>query len=147
MSFTAEVYFAAARERATEIEELYRAGRYVLAHYVAGVAVECMLRAYRFRRDPEFDARHDLYRLLHSSGMIPVLRPEEVYAANSAIASVNFRWANDFRYRCDANLRKYLKRIGADRGIKGNLLKENARRSKDAALTFVRIGVKAWKRS
>jgi HEPN domain-containing protein len=147
MSFNAEVYLAAARERTEEVDELYRARRYVLAHYLAGVAVECILRAYRYRRDPEFDARHDLYRLLHSSGMIQALRPDEIYAANAALASVNFRWANDFRYRSEADLRKHLKRIGADRGIKGNVLKENARRSMEAASSFVRIGVKAWKRS
>jgi hypothetical protein len=147
MSFNAEVYFAAAQERTKEIEDLYKARRYVLAHYVAGVAVECILRAYRFRRNPQFDARHDLYLLLHSSGMIHALRPDEIYAANSALASVSFRWANDFRYRSEADLRKHLKRIGADRGIKGNVLKENARRTMEAASSFVRIGVKAWKRS
>lgn len=146
MSFNAEVYFAAAQERVDEAKELYRSRRYVLSHYVAGVAVECMLRAYRFRRNPEFDARHDLYKLFHSSDIRQVLKLEEFYAANSAVASVSFRWANDFRYRSTEDLTRFLKRIGADRGIKGSVLKENARRSVEAAAEVVRIGAKAWKR-
>ena len=147
MSFTADVYLAAAQERVAELKELYKAERYVMTHYVAGVAVECVLRAYRYRLDPEFDARHDLYRLLQASGIIRALRADEIYAANSAIASVSFRWANDFRYRSKADLLRYLKRIGADRGIKGDVLKENARRIMESASSFVRIGIKAWKRS
>lgn len=69
MSFDADVYLAAAKERIAEAAELYDSRRYVLCHYMSGLAVECLLRAYRFRKDPEFDSRHDLFALYHASGM------------------------------------------------------------------------------
>ena len=146
MSFTAEIYLAAAQERAPEAKRLYDLRRYVLAHYVAGVAVECLLRAYRFRRNPEFDSRHDLYNLYFASGLQAVLKPEESYKAYAALVVTSFRWANDFRYRSEPDLRRHLKRIGADRGIKGDFVKENARRIVQAASALVTIGVTAWKR-
>ena len=48
MSFNAEVYLTAARERLAEAKDLYNSRRYGLSHYVGGLAVECLLRAYRF---------------------------------------------------------------------------------------------------
>jgi len=37
--------------------------------YVAGVAVECMLRAFITRRSAEFEGRHDIARLYRASGI------------------------------------------------------------------------------
>ncbi len=42
----------------TQAGQLYRSQQYSIAMYLAGVAVECMLRAFHF--DREFDDRHNI---------------------------------------------------------------------------------------
>ena len=74
MTFGASDYKIAAEEHVSAARELYVRQRYVLAHYVAGLAVECMLRAYRGRIDPVFYGRHDLYLLEDGN----LLSPETV---------------------------------------------------------------------
>src|SRR5689334_3990123 len=68
-----EHYYRAALERIKQAEYLYREGNsYALAMYVAGVAVECILRAFRARKAPVFESRHDLLLLFAESGMVSV---------------------------------------------------------------------------
>ncbi len=77
MDFTPEHYYRAALERMSQAQNLYRqgAGNYALAMYAAGLAVECMLRAFILRRGPaEFQARHDVLLLARESGMLNVDR-------------------------------------------------------------------------
>ena len=84
MNLTADDYRWAALDRIRAAEVLHAAGKYGSAIYLAGVAVESMLRAYRVRVDPEFDARHDLRQLLTASGLenyVPEKRRAEVGAA------------------------------------------------------------------
>ena len=64
MEFPPEHYFQTAMQRMQQAVYLQKEGSsYALAIYVGGVAVECMLRAYKGRRDPSVDERHDLVRL------------------------------------------------------------------------------------
>ena len=58
MDFSADHYFRASVERMSQAHILYREGngRYALAMYVAGLAVECLLRAYMVRRKREFES-------------------------------------------------------------------------------------------
>jgi len=49
-------YIEAASERVTAARALYAAQRYGEAIYLAGVAVECVLRAFAATRTTEFDA-------------------------------------------------------------------------------------------
>ena len=74
MDFTAEHYFRASVERMNQAQFLYREGRgyYALAMYAAGLAVECLLRAYMVKRKREFEARHDLLLLFKESGILNV---------------------------------------------------------------------------
>jgi hypothetical protein len=59
----AEDYRRASEERVTAAGALRRAQRYTLGRYVAGVAAECMLRAYH-RANAAFDERHDVIERL-----------------------------------------------------------------------------------
>jgi len=145
--FTAEIYRAAAEDRWTALETLYGNQFYTLTLYTAGVAVECMFRAYRARIDPTFDSRHDLFKLERASKfalIVPAARLSEYGAALSALA---VRWSNNHRYRSPAALRSWLKRLSLDRGITGDPVKENARRASAAAGVIVAIGVAQWNRS
>jgi HEPN domain-containing protein len=147
MSLSAQGYKAAAEEHVLAARELYELRRYALAFYVSGLAVECMLRAYRVRIDPVFDARHDLQRLFEDAHFGHGLDEQRLMAAWSGLATVVARWSNDHRYRGEEALRRYLKRAALDRGIKGDFLKENARRIISAATELVSIGVQRWNHS
>jgi len=146
MEFTADVYWAAAKERAGSLRQLYDAGEFALALYVAGVAVESMFRAFLVITDPEFSSRHDLRELAREAKFAQKV-PAELYDASAAdLGIIVIRWSNSHRYRSNAAILKYLKRAGLDRRIKGDALKENARRSINAAISLVAVGTKLWKR-
>src|SRR4051812_23465888 len=97
--FSAEVYRAAASEHLPAATELYERGRYVLASYVAGLAVESILRAYQFRLDPKFDARHDLHLLYRSSKFEVILPQSQAVEYGQSLGSVAARWNNSHRFR------------------------------------------------
>ncbi len=44
--------------------------------YCGGLAVECILRAFRWRKDPSFEGRHDLEELFEASGLLRSTRSE-----------------------------------------------------------------------
>ena len=143
--FTPEVYFAAAKERAGSLRQLYDSEEFALALYVAGVATESMFRAFRVKTKPEFSSRHDLLELAREAKFAQNV-PEALYDAYASDLSViAIRWSNSHRFRSDAAMLKYLKRAGLDRRIKGNALKENARLSINAAISLVALGKKLWK--
>lgn len=131
-----------------------------LALYVAGVAVECMLRAFLTRRTREFDSRHDLKGLLLESGIldldaasVPLARLSEEELASikkelgSAVSRVYRVWRNGFRYAPETRLRSHLHEMDLDRGIKGDVLKENLRRVLEASNIIVMRGSVLWEAS
>lgn len=140
-------YFTAAKERLAEANLLYEKERYALAIYVAGVAVESLLRAYIVRINPKFEAAHDLYLLLDASNLRSFSAPTEGQQAFAAITTLFRRWRNDLRYTSNARLRRRLKKAKLDRGIRGDFLKANCRMVIEAAKLVLKIGVTTWKTS
>ncbi len=63
MVSTAKNYYGAALERIADADLLHAEGHYPFAMYASGLAVECLLRAFRLLNDPSFDERHDLWQL------------------------------------------------------------------------------------
>src|SRR5205085_11749063 len=95
--FNAEGYKAAATQHVVVAKHLYDAGHYVLSNYIAGLSVECMLRAYRLRLSGQFDARHDLRELLRQAGFSELI-PEKQHAEYlSYFLVVARQWANNHR--------------------------------------------------
>ena len=45
---------------------------FALSMYTAGLAVECLLRAFRWKKDKSFEGRHDLEDLLKASGLLRI---------------------------------------------------------------------------
>src|SRR5438105_4171495 len=73
MQFRAEEYYKAALERMQQARRIHSGGAdYALAMYCAGLAVECLLRAFRWTEDTSFEGRHDLNDLLRASGLMTV---------------------------------------------------------------------------
>jgi hypothetical protein len=154
-------YYLAALERLSQARTLYNQGSsYALAMYISGVAVECMLRAFKLMRDPNFDEKHDLTRLFKASGMLDV-RPEVLQAKGfseeeveaylrdllAAITDISDLWANDYRFASEERLRAHLKFRKLYRGMKGDILKVNAQSLLNSAEDFVTKGVFQWRSS
>jgi hypothetical protein len=138
---------------------LYEEGAsFALAIYVGGVAVECLLRAFKGRRDPTFDDKHNLLRLFASSGMLRVDRgklrtigwsEEEIdrhlRALQAAANEIFPVWANNYRYASEERLRSHLKRVTGYRKIKGDYLKELTRAFLNSVQRFLDKGVVLWR--
>lgn len=146
MGQQSEVYYKAAVERIQEALHLQSNGYYVLAMYTSGLAVECMLRAYRLQEDSTFDERHDLLLLWKSTALANVYSPkhDRMYAALGVVAVL---WRNDYRFKAEAAVRSHLKKMRRDRGIKGSFLKYNSPKLCEAAAEFINLGTQQWKRS
>jgi hypothetical protein len=154
-----EHYYRAALERIKQARYLYREGSsYALAMYVAGVAVESMLRAFRAKIIPEFESRHDVLSLFAESGMLRVgevrLRAEgwsesditnHVKALRIAVNAVYVLWHNNYRYASEERLLAHLKRVKLYRGVKGDLLKAKALQLLNAANVFIARGILQWR--
>jgi len=158
---SSEDYFQVALQRMGQAWDLYgeaEGGSHALAMYVSGVAVECLLRAFKRRRDATFDEKHDLRRLFKASGMLDFF-PETLVARGISAeqAIVSFRefqadlndiydlWSNDYRYASETRLRSHLKSQGLTRGIKGDVLKAKALALLTASQRFMDKGVLQWK--
>src|SRR5438045_3904702 len=105
LEFSAEVYRDAAKEHVVVAAALYSQGSFVLAAYVAGLSVECILRAYRLRISREFDSRHDLQALYEQSRFqrnFPFGRAGDFSAMMGMITT---HWSNTHRYRSERSLR------------------------------------------
>lgn len=147
VAHTAETYREAALEAVGLARELHaQLEAYGAAHYWAGVAVECMLRAYRLLVDPQFDSRHDLRSLVASARFYEVVPPLLEPEVTAAIQVVATRWSNDHRYRPARLIERWLRDAGLDREVGGDKLKESSRRIVAAAKRVVQIGEQEWRR-
>ena len=147
MKFTGEAYYEAALEHVDTSRELLNLQRYALANYTAGVAVECIFRAYSYRYDKIFDCRHDLrawYDAARFDNIVPELKRSEISAALSVVTT---HWANSQRYCSVRSLRAYFKLAQLDRGLRGDLVKELCRRTVDASFEIVTLGDRQWDKS
>jgi hypothetical protein len=158
MDFRAEEYYRASTERMRQARAIFNSGQgYALAMYCGGLAVECMLRAYRWRRDRSFTGRHDLTDLLRASDLIGIdeahmrrrgVPTEEAVAyaleLQAALNEIVILWHNNLRFASEARLRAHLNKLGRLRGVKGDALKKNAADLLNAAQTVIDRGVTLW---
>ncbi|HEY2154426.1 MAG TPA: HEPN domain-containing protein [Isosphaeraceae bacterium] len=162
MKLTAEDYLSAATERLEEARSVYddsgANGRYVLAIYLAGVAVECVLRAFIIKKGRPMDTGHDLVALFVQSGLgepldpkAPASRRDRIEARrgelSGSIAGIKYRWSNNLRYTSRKRYVRHLRDAGQLGKHRGDELKENARQVIEAAVTVVTHGVKVWQKS
>ncbi len=144
MRIEAEDYLEAARFRIADAHHLFNGERYSFSLYAAGLAVEALLRAYRILKTAEFDERHDLQLLLEEGNLKAFLLSTEIAEVSGLILLVFRRWKNDFRFASDNRLRRRLKKLHLDRGVRGDYLKTNCRNVLDSASRIVKIGVTRW---
>lgn len=145
MKLTADEYYRAAQDHAEEAQLLYDESRYVISHYVAGLAVECMLRAYAVRNGAMFDGRHDLNKWFELARFDEVISEARSEAVSLSYNVVFAQWSSTQRYYSDGFLRAFFRNARLDRGIKGNPVKEMSRRIVEASLAVVDEGTARWK--
>ncbi len=145
MRITGLAYLEAAIEHLPVALDLHNLRHYVMSHYVSGVTVECLFRAYQVTKEPSFDARHDLswlYRSCGISDLIPIEGRERFEAALQVVFS---RWSNNLRYFSEARLKLYLKKGPYCRvKVRGDLLKESSRMIVESSARIVNLGVTRW---
>jgi hypothetical protein len=159
MEFTADHYFRAGVERMSQAQHLYREGEgfYALAMYAAGLAVECVLRAYIVRQNREFESHHDLLLLFRESGILDVdtdglkakgLTNEQILGHQKdlwlSVNDVFILWRNNYRFASEARLLAHLKKMKLYKGVKGSVLKAKAYDLLKAAQRFIDKGVLQW---
>lgn len=159
MDFTADHYFRASVERMSQAQHLYREGEgyYALAMYAAGLAVECLLRAFLVKRKREFESRHDLLLLFKESGILDVdpgklkaqgLTDEQILGhqkvLRSSVNDVVILWRNNYRFASEARILGHLKRMKLYQRAKGGLLKAKAYDLLKAAQRVLDKGVLQW---
>jgi hypothetical protein len=113
--------------------------------YGAGVAVECMLRAFR-HGDHEHEAHHDVTRHLDVCDRSRL--GERAWARlRGPVQTVHLLWLNNFRYMDERRLRRYLNDVMFYRRIKkrSDTLKLACIELMDAALQIVTIGDERWR--
>jgi HEPN domain-containing protein len=158
MQFRAEEYYRAGSERMRQARELFRSGgSFALAMYCGGLAVECLLRAFRWREDASFEGRHDLQDLFKVSGLLKIdddfmqrkgwteaqIRDSR-RGLTGAMNEVAVLWHNNLRYASEDGLKAFLRGRGRLAGVKGDPLKKNASDLLTAAQTVVNRGTTLW---
>jgi hypothetical protein len=158
LDFPPDHYYQTAIQRMRQAHYLYQEGdSFALAIYIGGLAVECLHRAFKGRLDPKFDERHDLLRLFDASGMLRLNRhklgtkpwTDEQIDRHLRILRVDVNeiyrlWANNYRFASEERLHSHLKEITGYQKIKGDYLKEQARRFLGSAQRFLDMAVVQW---
>jgi hypothetical protein len=142
---TAADYRNAALERMGDAGQLKRLERYAFAMYTAGVAVECMLRAFR-HPDREHAAHHDVvghFALCDRDR----LGDRAWTKLRGPVQTVHLLWLNNFRYADESRLRKHLNELKYYDGLKrgSDTLKVACIELIDAALAIVTVGDERWR--
>jgi len=147
LKYNAEDYYFAALERHSEAYYLHEAGHYVLAMYLSGLAVECILRAFKHLQEPSsvFDEKHDLIKLLRTSGLTDVGNEQFRLKIHKSVNRIFAVWRNNFRFSSESKIRSYLKNIKRDRGIKGDYLKYNSKMLYEASSDIINRGASKWR--
>jgi len=172
MDFEPRDYYEVAQERLSQAELLFdlppecrgdfQGDLYSLAVYLAGVAVESMLRAYRLKVDKRFDSRHDLDRWFVASKLDNHLEdhlnqqqkpPQEVdrrvTELRAALGEVADVWRNEHRFASEKLIardfweRRIIPRKGS-KGPKPQVLRSRVRMLLKNAKIVISAGVESW---
>lgn len=145
VKFTAQSYLAVAQEHLSVSRRLHEASLFFLAHYIAGLAVECILRAHARQADDTFTGRHDLSHLASQSSFFGLAHSERQIEHDANLSEINLRWRSNQRYMTEAQLLSYLNNTRLDWRVRGDRMKYNSKRMYNLAEDIVGLGVLKWK--
>lgn len=105
--YTGNDYLTAARARLTEADVLKENPRtMIMAMYCAGVAIECIFRAYIVLQDKTWDSRHNLEKLYQRSHLSSKLDEEERSVLLQFVKLASRIWTNDLRYVSEVRFKR-----------------------------------------
>jgi len=153
-----EGYYLAAVQRFKEATFLYRGlaekgfraeGYAAGAIYLAGLAAECLYRAFIFRAEPKADIKpHDL-RILADDRFMKEIANRPVYDKISRANKFIYEaWANEHRYRDNDSLCRYYKkhRRSLCAAVKGDVAKYICGRMLTELETVFKVAREKWQR-
>lgn len=138
-------YRAAAEDHLRAAGVCHRDGNYVTCHYLCGLCVECILRAYRWKVNGDWDGRHVLPKLYREAKFDELITSKQIEEMADRFGTITSRWANNHRYTSQTKLQRHLNDIGATINVKGDKLKQNSQEMYDAAEFIFGIGKTKWK--
>jgi hypothetical protein len=141
---SANDYLDAARQYAVALLELYRIEQYALTVYVSGLAAECLFRAFRAKKGLPFRSDHALHSLAREAGFPELIPGGEREKFDAALASLIVGWQNAHRFRSKEVMLRFMKSRKLDRKIKGDVVKERARRLCSSAVQLISLGERQW---
>jgi len=115
--------------------------------YLAGRAVEAILRALILKKSDRIDSGHDLKHHLKSARRLGMLTDNEARGGgriNDHMNELAIIWQNNRRYADDDKLLSVIKRGGLYRQSKGDPLKACAFQVLESSEALVSRGDKAW---
>lgn len=145
INFTPQRYFQAAQTHPKMTRDLLEAQQHFAAHYFAGVAIECMLRAHGVPAGVTFDSSHSLMYWAEKSNLLAPNDEANSLPSRGPIIEANYRWRANQRYMTPKMLDTHLHGLGLDK-IRGDRIKYSANRMLEIAARIIELGVKAWKR-
>ena len=120
--FTSHDYFHASISRQADVDVLKSDDNSIIfAIYCAGVAIECMFRAYIKLHTNEFDSKHDLKKLYSKSRLSERLNESEKQKIVELLFVADKIWHNDLRYFSEKRYKR----------VKGHELAKLQRQPKD----------------
>lgn len=137
-------YRLTALERIQDALSARRRERFGVGIYLAGVAAECMLRAYH-DEDRPFDERHDVV-LLFQGCDLERLGDDARRRLRGPIQTIQMIWRNDFRFAHEEMIRLHLHRTGLDRQVPrgSNPVKAKCVELYNACYEVVSLGALRW---
>ncbi len=149
----AEEYLAAAREHYDALTKLPDVPDHLpLAYYLAGLAVECLFRAYSEASGGEHDPGHDLRRHAVQGRFFDRMPPSKREELEDDLNEIWKRWLNNHRYRSLASLRSFLTdaelyRLSGHRTVKGDVVLYNWKILAEATNEILTWGLGQWNTS
>ena len=174
MNFQPKDYYEAALDRMDQADLLYSLTkehcrglenrRYAWIVYTAGLAVECMFRAYILKATSQFDGRHDLDKLFIASRLDAHLRKhlsklghnaestvivKRLDRLKTAVVAAAMMWRNSYRYAtegmlCRDLLNRKVMRARDNKGSKAQVLRKLTRLLLMDARTIITAGIETW---
>ena len=125
---------------------------YPLAYYLAGVSVECVLRAYMTLIGATFDDKHDLRKLAQSGSFLSFMPLSQRDDLQDALTEIYKRWDNAIRYCSKKPLRNFLvtgelTKLQNGRSIKGDLVIYQWNVLYKSSAKIITWGVNQWEPS
>lgn len=140
MGLGAEDFREAAIVRLKEAQLLYENEQWIGSIYLAGRAVECILRSMLWKPDGPMETGHDLPKTLDKIRESRLLNRSEIDGFDELVNEIAIVWRNDLRYTGSNRFKRLLNKSGRDRYIGGQKVMGDA--SKANALKIKNVAEK-----